>query len=86
MQLSLCSYVYDVVTDFEICGFHKNIKIFDLENKTLFFLQLKKFNNYTSRATLWQKNNFIAEMNFKIYTQPIFSNSLLNNTPPNLGF
>ena len=26
-----------------------------LENKTLFFLQIKKFSNYASRATLWQK-------------------------------
>ena len=25
-----------------------------LENKALFFLQIKKFINYTSRATLWQ--------------------------------
>ena len=27
----------------------------DLENETLFFLQMKNFINYTSRATLWQK-------------------------------
>ena len=26
-----------------------------LENETLFFLQIKKFINFTSRATLWQK-------------------------------
>ena len=26
-----------------------------LENETLFFLQIKKFFNYTSRATLWLK-------------------------------
>ena len=26
-----------------------------LENETLFFLQIKKFINYTPRATLWQK-------------------------------
>ena len=26
-----------------------------LENETLFFLKLKKFVNYTSTATLWQK-------------------------------
>ena len=25
------------------------------ENKTLFFLQIKKFIDYTSRATLWKK-------------------------------
>ena len=35
-----------------------------LENKTLFFLQIKKFINYTSRATLWQKNTFVAEVTF----------------------
>ena len=26
-----------------------------LENETSFFLQIRKFINYTSRATLWQK-------------------------------
>ena len=26
-----------------------------LENETLFFLQIKKFINYTSRAILWQR-------------------------------
>ena len=26
-----------------------------LENKTLFLLQIKKFSNWGSRATLWQK-------------------------------
>ena len=26
-----------------------------LENETLFFLQIKKFLNYTSRTTLWLK-------------------------------
>ena len=25
------------------------------ENETLFFLQIKKFINYTTRTTLWQK-------------------------------
>ena len=27
-----------------------------LDNKLLLFLQIRKFINYTSRATLWQKN------------------------------
>ena len=45
--------------------FAKTQKIKYLENKTLFFLQIKKFINYTSRATLWQKNCFIAEVSFK---------------------
>ena len=33
-----------------------------LENETLFFL--KKIINHTSRATLWQKNNFAVEVTF----------------------
>ena len=37
-----------------------------LENETLFILQIKKFINYTSRATLWQKNTFAVEVTFKI--------------------
>ena len=36
-------------------GFTKAQKSQYLENKTLFFLQIKKFTNCTSRATLWQK-------------------------------
>ena len=36
-----------------------------LENETFFFFQIKKFINYTSRATLCQKNSFIAEVTFK---------------------
>ena len=35
-----------------------------LENETLFILQIKKFINYTSRATLWQKNTFAVEVTF----------------------
>ena len=35
--------------------FHKNTKTWYLENETLFFLQIKKFINYTSSATLWQR-------------------------------
>ena len=40
---------YDGVTDFEIC---------DIENETSFFLRIKKFIDYTSRAVLWQKIGF----------------------------
>ena len=36
-----------------------------LENETLFFLQIKKFINYTTRTTLWQKNRFVVEVTFK---------------------
>ena len=35
-----------------------------LDNKTLFFLQIKKFINYTSRAILLQKNSFLAKVTF----------------------
>ena len=35
-----------------------------LENETLFFLQIKKLINNTSRVTLWQKNTFVAEVTF----------------------
>ena len=37
-----------------------------LENATSFFLQIKKFINYTSRTTLLQKNSFVAEVTFKV--------------------
>ena len=36
------SNAYNDVTDFEICGFHKSTKIRYLQNKILFFLQIKK--------------------------------------------
>ena len=35
--------------------FTKTQKSRYLENEALFFLQVKKLVNYTSRATLWQK-------------------------------
>ena len=38
----------------QFVDFTKTQKSKYLENKT-FFLQIKKFINYTSRATLWQK-------------------------------
>ena len=46
-------------------NFTKTQKSRYLEKETLLFLQIKKFNNYTSRATLWQKNSFVAEVTFK---------------------
>ena len=45
--------------------FTKTQKSKYLENETLFFLQKKKFINYSSRVTLWQKNSFMAEVTFK---------------------
>ena len=44
--------------------FTKTQKPKNLENK-IFFLQLKKIINYTSRATLLQKIVFGAEVTFK---------------------
>ena len=44
--------------------FKKTQKSKYLENMTLFFLQIKKFINYTSKATLWQKNTFVVEVTF----------------------
>ena len=35
--------------------FTKSQKPRYLENETFFFLQIKKFTNYTSKATLWLK-------------------------------
>ena len=32
------------------------------ENETLFFIQIQKIVNYTSRATLLQKNSFVVEV------------------------
>ena len=43
--------------------FTKTEKYRYLENKTS-FLQIKKFIDYTSMATLSQKNNFVAEVTF----------------------
>ena len=36
-----------------------------LENKT-FFLQIKKFIDYTSRATLLEKNSSVVDVTFKM--------------------
>ena len=43
-------------------GFTKTQKSQYLENETLFFLQIKKFSNYTSSAILW--HSFVAEVTF----------------------
>ena len=43
--------------------FTKTQKSKYLRNETLFFLQIKKIFNYTSRATiLLQKNSFVADV------------------------
>ena len=35
-----------------------------LENKILFLFKIKKFINYKSKATLWKKAVFLAEVSF----------------------
>ena len=47
--------------------FTKTQKSRYLKNETIFSLQIKKLINYTSRATLWQKNSFVAEVTFNIF-------------------
>ena len=46
--------------------FTKTQKSRYLEIKTLFFLQIKKFINYTSRVKVWQKSSFVAEVIFNL--------------------
>ena len=45
--------------------FTKTQKSRYLENETLFLLQIKKFINCASRATLWQKISFVLEVTLK---------------------
>ena len=47
--------------------FTKTQKSRYLENETLFFIQIKKYINHTSRANLLQKKSFVAEVTFKNY-------------------
>ena len=49
--------------------FTKTQKSRYLESETLFFLQIKKFANYTSRATLLEKIVFVAEVTFNTRTE-----------------
>ena len=54
-------------------GFTKTQKSRYLENET-FFLQIKKFINYTSRVTLLQKiNNFVEKSMYCSYWKVNFS-------------
>ena len=57
--------------------FTKTQKAKNLKNET-FFLRIKEFINYTSSATLLQKNSFVAEVNFKSFLSSLtlFSNLL----------
>ena len=67
-----CNFHYAVMSMMtsqilKFLNFRKTLKSRYLENETLFFLQIKKLINYTSRATLWQKkkNTFVAEATLK---------------------
>ena len=51
----------------QFVDFIKTQKSRYLENETLFLLQIKKFINCILRASLWQKNSFVAEVTFKVY-------------------
>ena len=44
-----------------------------LENKTLLFLQIKKFINYTSRATLWQKIVSKTQSKLRYFLLPLLT-------------
>ena len=58
--------------------FTKTQKSRYLENETLFFLQIKKFINYTSRTTLWHKILFVAEVIFNLVLLTFLKCSTLN--------
>ena len=47
--------------------FTKTQKSRYLKKETIFFLPIKKFINYISRATLWQKNTFVSEITFNVF-------------------
>ena len=51
----LCSNVYDDVTDFEICAFHRNTKTQISRERNIIFSSNKKVINCISRVTLLQK-------------------------------
>ena len=67
-------------------GFTKTQKSRYLENEALFFLQIKKFINYTSGATLWQKLvlqetfNIVSLISFRNHTVTQFFITHLTNS------
>ena len=52
---SMCINVYVTSQILKFVNFTKTLKSRYLKKETLFFLQIKKIINYTSKATLWQK-------------------------------
>ena len=51
----MCSNVYDVVLDFEVCGFTKNMKIKISWEWNIIFSSNKKIHSIL-RVIKWQKN------------------------------
>ena len=49
-------------------------------NEILFYLQIKKFINYTSGATLLEKNGFVAEITFTINDTQYKVNNFVNES------
>ena len=62
----MCRNVYDDITDYEICGFHKNTKPRYLENETFVLLQMKKIHLLHIKGYFMAKNTFVAELTFKV--------------------
>ena len=65
--------------------FTKTQKSRYLENETLFFLQMKKFVNFTRSATLWQKNSFEAEVKIVLIFKISQNCCIFNPSGPNPG-
>ena len=65
MELPLCSSAYDDVTDFEICGFHKNTKISISREQNIIFSSKKKNHQLHIKRYFMTKNSFVAEVTFK---------------------
>ena len=64
----MCNFHYAAMCMSQIlkfAGFTKTQKY--LESETIFFLQIKKIINYTSKAYFMAKNTFVAEAIFNCY-------------------
>ena len=65
MQVATSNVFYDGATDFEVSVFYRKHQSKYLDSKILFFLQLIKFNYYTLRVIIWQKNSSLMEVTLK---------------------
>ena len=59
MQLPLSSNTYDDVTDFRICGFHKNTKIVISRERNIFFFKQKN-SLIAHQRPLYDKEQFYS--------------------------